>query len=198
MVEYAQLAINISAQRPQLLLLSESHVGQAMNLGLSLVDRVTREQAPGFSLCRPPGHHASSDKPMGFCLFNNVAVAARYAQNKLSLKRVRRQEKGRHGTEVHRVRMRTRAAEWTSRSAIWATVQLPLLPALFLHAQICIVDFDVHHGNGTYDVFSDDENVLFIDMHESTAVYVEYPSGTKDVGVGPGYGATINIPLPST
>ena len=48
MVEYAQLAINISAQRPQLLLLSESHVGQAMNLGLSLVDRVTREQAPGF------------------------------------------------------------------------------------------------------------------------------------------------------
>ena len=134
MVEYAQLAINISAQRPQLLLLSESHVGQAMNLGLSLVDRVTREQAPGFSLCRPPGHHASSDKPMGFCLFNNVAVAVRYAQKKLGLKRVRRQEEGRKGTEMHRVWVRTKFAEWPIRRAICLLFSLHFLPLLLLHA----------------------------------------------------------------
>lgn len=59
------------------------------------------------------------------------------------------------------------------------------------------MDFDVHHGNGTYDVFERDPDVLVIDIHEETAVYVDYPSSEKDQGKGPGTGATINIPLPS-
>jgi len=94
---------------------------------------------------RPPGHHATPQKGMGFCLLNNVAIAARHAQNAYGLKRV------------------------------------------------MILDYDVHHGNGTQDAFYADPSVLFISTHQ----YPWYPGtgAATDVGTGEGVGATVNIPL---
>ncbi len=99
----------------------------------------------GLAVVRPPGHHATQDTPMGFCLLNNVAIAARYAQHT-------------HGID-----------------------------------RVLIVDYDVHHGNGTQDIFYDDERVLFVSSHQSPL----YP-GTgmiDEIGQGAGEGYTINIPL---
>lgn len=99
-----------------------------------------------FALNRPPGHHAERSRAMGFCLFNNVAIAAAAARSAYGLQK------------------------------------------------IAIVDWDVHHGNGTQHSFENDPGVLYISTHQSPA----YP-GTGDlyeVGVGPGEGYTINIPLP--
>ncbi|MFT9846448.1 class II histone deacetylase [Aneurinibacillus sp. REN35] len=101
-----------------------------------------------YALIRPPGHHASSDQAMGFCLYNNVAIAARYAQDKYGLSRV------------------------------------------------AIVDWDVHHGNGTQDIFYEDESVLFISLHE--AEYFPVDTGAaEEVGAGAGTGYNVNIALPS-
>ena len=100
-----------------------------------------------FCITRPPGHHANTDKGMGFCLFNHVAVAARYAQKKLGIQKV------------------------------------------------LIVDWDVHHGNGTQDIFYEDDSVFFFSTHQSPW----YPGtgSKKEKGTGQGLGYNLNYPFPA-
>ncbi|MDE3134615.1 MAG: histone deacetylase, partial [Acidobacteriota bacterium] len=100
----------------------------------------------GFSAHRPPGHHAIPDRAMGFCLFNNVAVAARHAVSALGLERV------------------------------------------------LILDWDVHHGNGTNDIFWDTDEVLFVSVHQLPL----YPGSGRasELGQDAGYGYTVNLPVP--
>jgi acetoin utilization deacetylase AcuC-like enzyme len=108
----------------------------AAGCALTAVDR------NGFALVRPPGHHALPERAMGFCLVNNVAVAARYAQTELGIERV------------------------------------------------AIVDWDVHHGNGTQDIFWEDGTVFFASLHQ----WPFYP-GTG--GPGEANETTLNVPLPA-
>ena len=98
-----------------------------------------------FALIRPPGHHAERSAAKGFCLYNNVAIGARYAQGKLGL------------------------------------------------ARILIVDWDLHHGNGTQHCFEDDPSVLFFSIHR--AFTYPHSGRLREIGRGKGKGYTVNIPL---
>lgn len=125
----------------------DTHVVARLAAGAA-VDAVERvlsgRHARAFALVRPPGHHAERDRAMGFCFYNNVAVAAAHAR------------------------------------ALGA-------------ARVAIVDYDVHHGNGTQHLFESDPSVLYVSTHQ----YPYYP-GTGDageVGVGDGRGYTVNVPL---
>ena len=114
---------------------------------LQTVDAVmTGRAANAFCVVRPPGHHATADRGMGFCIFNNVALAARYAREKYKLQR------------------------------------------------ILIADWDLHHGNGTQEIFYEDDTVFFFSTHQ----YPQYPgtgAGGK-TGRGRGLGFTLNCPVP--
>ena len=113
---------------------------------LAACDAVVSGKAGAAFVCtRPPGHHAEADRAMGFCLFNNVAVAARYLQDQ-------------HGL-----------------------------------GQIFIVDWDVHHGNGTQHMFEDDDSVFYFSAHQ----YPFYPGtgSARESGSGRGAGHTLNRPM---
>lgn len=115
---------------------------------IDLCQAVARgDVASGLAAVRPPGHHAEADRPMGFCLFNNIAIAARALQAEAGVEKV------------------------------------------------MILDWDVHHGNGTQHAFENDPSVLFLSTHQ----YPYYP-GTGDfgeLGFGRGEGATVNVPMPA-
>jgi len=115
---------------------------------LRAADAVMKDQAKrAFSAARPPGHHAEPDRSMGFCLFNNIAIAARYVQKT-------------YGVE-----------------------------------KIAIVDFDVHHGNGTQAAFEDDPSVLFISLHQDPRTCYPGSGHEWEIGTGRGRGFTVNIPF---
>jgi acetoin utilization deacetylase AcuC-like enzyme len=110
--------------------------------------RVARGNArAGFAAVRPPGHHAEGDRAMGFCLFNNAAIAARAVQREAGVERV------------------------------------------------LILDWDVHHGNGTQHTFETDPSVLYVSTHQ----YPLYPGtgSAGEIGTGRGEGATLNVPMPA-
>jgi acetoin utilization deacetylase AcuC-like enzyme len=119
----------------------------AAGAAIQAVEAVVSSQATNaFALVRPPGHHATPYRPMGFCLFNNIAIGARHALDELGLERV------------------------------------------------AIVDYDVHHGNGTQDCFYEDSQTLFCSTH----AWPLYPGtgAAQEMGAESGYGLTLNVPLP--
>jgi acetoin utilization deacetylase AcuC-like enzyme len=114
---------------------------------VAMVDDLLGGAAPaGASVHRPPGHHATADRAMGFCLFNTVAVAARHALDA-------------HGAQ-----------------------------------RVLVFDWDVHHGNGTNDIFHATDEVLFVSAHESPLYPGTGPA--SDIGSGRGEGFTVNLPVP--
>ena len=119
-------------------------VGSLIDLTLAVIDGQVNN---GFAFIRPPGHHAMPDEAMGFCIFSNVAIAAKAAQLQRGIERV------------------------------------------------AIVDFDVHHGNGTQAIFEADPTVLYTSTHQ----YPHYPGtgSLREIGRGQGAGFTINFPLPA-
>lgn len=119
----------------------------AAGAGMAGVDAVMTQQSPtAFALVRPPGHHATRERGMGFCLINHIAVAARYAQQRYGIER------------------------------------------------ILIIDIDVHHGNGTQDIFYADDSVFYFSAHQHPL----YPGSGRptETGVGKGAGFTMNIDIP--
>jgi acetoin utilization deacetylase AcuC-like enzyme len=120
------------------------HAASAAIAGVDAVlDGITRR---AFALGRPPGHHATRDQAMGFCLLNSIAIAAAHARHR-GLRRV------------------------------------------------AIIDWDVHHGNGTQDIFYRDGTVLYCSMHQSP--WYPYTGDASETGAGEGIGTTCNIPLPA-
>ncbi|VDP52550.1 unnamed protein product [Heligmosomoides polygyrus] len=125
---------------------------QTIRAHFQCVDRVLERRAGdrnAFAVIRPPGHHAGISEPSGFCIFNNVAVAAQYAIDKYHLRR------------------------------------------------ILIVDWDVHHGNGTQEIFYEDDRVLYMSLHrhdEGMFYPMGEPKDYADVGEGRGRGYSVNIP----
>ena len=121
---------------------------RATGAALNAVDAVFNEKVKNaFCIVRPPGHHATPTRGMGFCLFNNIAIAARYAQRKYGVERV------------------------------------------------LIADWDVHHGNGTQDIFYTDGTVFFFSTHQ----HPWYPGtgAPEETGEGAGAGMTMNCPFPA-
>jgi acetoin utilization deacetylase AcuC-like enzyme len=121
----------------------------ALGATLHAVARVITGPARTRAFCavRPPGHHAEFDRPMGFCLFNHVAVAARYLQQQFSVDR------------------------------------------------IAVVDFDVHHGNGTQHIFEADPRVFFASIHQHPATLYPGTGHAHETGTGAGRGFTLNVPV---
>lgn len=118
----------------------------AVGGSLNMCDAImTKTAINGFCAIRPPGHHAEYDYAAGFCIFNNIAIAAKYLQSKYRIKK------------------------------------------------IAIVDWDVHHGNGTQHSFELDSSVLYISTHQ----YPHYPGtgASSEIGTGNGKGFTLNIPM---
>lgn len=113
---------------------------------LAVDEVMTTERNRAFVACRPPGHHATPSQSMGFCLYNNIAIAARYAQ------------------------------------ATYPDIK-----------NVLIVDFDVHHGNGTQDIFYDDASVFYYSLHQ----YPWYPGtgAANEIGASAGEGYTLNVPV---
>lgn len=114
--------------------------------GIAAVDQVlSGVDRNAFCLIRPPGHHATRSQSMGFCVFNNIAVAAQ------------------HAIDTHKLE------------------------------RVLIVDWDVHHGNGTQDIFYNDDRVLFFSMHR----HPFYPGSglASETGTGSGLGYTVNLPI---
>lgn len=146
--------IAATAERPYSSLDPDTHAGQrsyetarlAAGGAMALVEALSSGKIDsGILLARPPGHHAESDRAMGFCLFNTIAVAAQFALDE----------------------------GWARR--------------------IAVVDFDVHHGNGTQEIFYNRPDVLFLSSHQ----YPFYP-GTgsfREKGDGNGLGTTVNLPI---
>ena len=124
------------------------HVARlAVGAGIKGVDMImSKEISSAFALVRPPGHHATATKGMGFCIYNNIAIVARYLQKQYGLKR------------------------------------------------ILIVDFDVHHGNGTQDIFYEDDSIFYFSVHQ----HPFYPLSGRpsEIGLGKGKGFTLNVDLP--
>jgi acetoin utilization deacetylase AcuC-like enzyme len=130
--------------------MSEDSLEAALYAAGSVIQAVEKcrkgEIQSAFCAVRPPGHHAESNRAMGFCIFNNIAVGARYSQ-KIGYKKV------------------------------------------------FIIDFDVHHGNGTQHIFEADDTVFYFSTHQ----YPHYPGtgGDSEKGIGKGKGYTYNVPMPA-
>ena len=121
---------------------------EATGAVLEAVDAVMRgDVRAAFCAVRPPGHHATATRGMGFCIFNHIAIAARYLQRQYDIGRV------------------------------------------------AIIDWDVHHGNGTEEIFAADPSVLYVSLHEENIYPFTGAAGMR--GTGDGLGLTLNLPLPA-
>ena len=119
----------------------------AVGAGIKGADLIMKNSiSSAFAIVRPPGHHATSSRGMGFCIYNNVAIVARYLQDNYGLER------------------------------------------------ILIIDFDVHHGNGTQDIFYEDNSVFYFSVHQHP--FYPYSGGSNEIGRNAGKGFTLNVELP--